>query len=102
MSDCKDYELSNTPPCSIERPKHEDAIEMAGKMVGMDLTKPVDVSLMQVRAIRSNPHLDMFSLEEEYKVKRETTLHAWITNEFGEREELTISIELISKRMPKL
>lgn len=102
MSDCKDYIGKEIPPCSIEQPKHEDAIRAASNLVGMDLTKPIDISLMRVKDVRFEHYVDPWSIKEEHKVKRETTLHTWVTNEFGESEELTINIELISKRMPKI
>lgn len=100
---CKNYIPRDIPPCSIERPKHEDAIKAASNMVGLDLTKPIDLSLAQVRNVGTEPYYDMYSIiEKEFQIKRHTTLHAIVRNEFGESEELTITFELISKRMPKI
>jgi|SRR5687767_3151332 len=102
MNDCKDYIGKDIPACSVERPTHDDAIKMAGIMVGLDLSKPIDISLMNVRDVRSELYRDDYSFKDEYKTKREATLHTWVVNEFGEQEELTINIQLISKRMPKI
>lgn len=99
---CDDIQ-KDIPPCSIERPKHEDAIKAASNMIGLDLTKPIDLSFAQVRNVGTQPYYDMYSIvEREFQIKRHTTLHVFVRNEFGESEELTITFELISKRMPKI
>lgn len=100
---CDDIQ-KDIPTCSIERPKHEDAIKAASNMIGLDLTNPIDLSFAQVRNVGTEPYFDPYSLQEEraFQIKRHATLHAIVRNEFGESEELTITFELISKRMPKI
>ena len=76
-------------------------IEKAGIMVGLDLTKPVDLSQMEVWNIALQATEDQWN-ENKRIFKRMTTLHTYIVNEEGEHEELEITFELKSQRLPKL
>lgn len=73
-------------------------MKMAGDMVGIDLTKPIDCSQMNVDLISCEPYMEF---SERIKIKRTTVLRTYIFNEEGEREELEITFQLKSNRMPK-
>jgi hypothetical protein len=95
--------IGDLPPCSVDR-SHENIIN-AGKMIGIDLTKPIDLSQMAVNSIQHGLHEDSYSLSFNEKTHPEfyrmCQLHTYVINEFNEREELTIEFKLISKRLPK-
>lgn len=77
-----------------------DLIDEAGKMVGIDLKNPIDLSQMQVRNVSSQPYAE----DGDYgrmAMSRKATLFAYVFNEDGEQEELTIEFSLKSNRRPK-
>lgn len=87
-------------PCEIKKnPPH--TIKNAGINVGLDLENPIDCSQMDVYQISSEMDYGN-NYYDHLEVKRTTVLHAFIFNEHGEREELTITFELKSLRTPKL
>lgn len=94
MSKCKD--LGDMSPCEI--PKQEITMKMAGDMVSMDLTKPIDVSQMNIRSLSAMPIEGEFS---RLSVERKTILYCYVIND-GQRERLTIEFTLDSKRFPKI
>lgn len=90
--------LGDIDPCELKgNPLHH--MENAGLNVGIDLEKPIDCSQMEIYMISSESVVSDFGRME---VKRTTILHAYVFNDKGEREELTITFELLSQKMPKL
>lgn len=97
---CNDLrDLGNIGSCGIIKP--HITMDMAGDVVGLDLTKPIDCSQMTIREISCNKY-DTMDYTQKIKINRTTILHAYVFNEDGEREELEITFELKSDRMPKL
>lgn len=95
---CKN-DLGDISLCSV--PKNDSVnMENAGIMVGIDLTSPIDLSQMGVSQIESQAIFDQD--DAKMKVNRKSVLHAFVFNDEGEREELTVTFELISNRLPKL
>lgn len=95
---CKDL----GPPLLIKdfkMPKLE--IEKAGIMVGIDLTKPIDLSQMNVWHISFNPVYSNNHFEQIF-IERECLLQTIVINDDGDREELEITIKLKSQQMPKI
>lgn len=90
--------LGDIEPCGIN--KKIPTMEKAGEMVGLDLTKPIDCSQMDVYNISSEVDYGNTSYDQ-VKIKRNCVLHAFVFNDQGEREELTITFELLSQRLPK-
>lgn len=72
-------------------------IEKAGKMIGLDLSKPIDCSQMNVWHIVCEPNFNSYHLAT---MLRKVKLEAEIINEYGENEVLTIEFELKSPRTP--
>lgn len=90
--------VNDLEPCEIKKnPLH--TIKNAGINVGLDLEKPIDCSKMDLYQISSEPEYIDY---DKISVKRTSVLHACVFNQEGEREELTITFELKSQRMPKL
>lgn len=88
------YDLSR-----CEQPNEpRDLMEEAGRMVGIDLKNPIDVSQMQVHSVESMPNQKDYG---QIFIIRKAKLFAYVTNEFGEPEELTIKFTLKSTRQPK-
>lgn len=78
-----------------------DPIDEAGKMVGIDLKNPIDLSQMQVHGVSSQPYAE----DGDYgrmAMARKATLFAYVFNDHGEQEELTIEFTLKSTRRPKI
>ena len=75
-------------------------MQLAGQMVGLDLEKPIDCSQMDVGEVSAWPDEDIYTRQRFFK--RTTVLHAFVINEQGEREELEITFELKSVRLPKI
>lgn len=76
-------------------------IDKAGIMVGLNLAKPVDLSQMEVWNISFKATEDQWN-EKKRIFKRMTTLHTYVVNEEGDHEELEITFELKSQRLPKI
>lgn len=89
--------MDDVGPCSINKP--QVTMEMAGAMVGLDLTQPIDCSQMQISCIQAMPIPENYS--RRTMIERETILMAYVFNDLGEREELEITFKLKSQRMPK-
>jgi len=85
-------------PCGIE--KSFLSMKLAGQMVGIDLEKPIDVSQMEVHEVRTWSDEDVYSHKMFFR--RTTVLKTFVINEEGEREELEITFELKSNRLPKI
>lgn len=79
---------------------NRDLIEEAGRMVGIDLKNPIDLSQMHVYNITSEaaPTDDPYPRME---MIHKAILFANVTNEHNEQEKLTIIFELKSARAPK-
>lgn len=77
----------------IPNPNFPDIIA-AGKNVGLDLTKPIDLSNMKLLFIGTEPILD----ENGAYFIRTTHLFADVINENGNNEFLEIKISLKSER----
>lgn len=92
-------DLGNIDPCGIIKPHIK--MNMAGDVVGLDLTKPIDCSQMTVVEVSCNQYNEM-NLNQKIKIKRTAILHAFVFNADGEREELEITFELKSNKMPKI
>jgi hypothetical protein len=90
--------LGATEPCGIER--SFPSMKLAGQMVGIDLEKPIDCSQMDVREVSAWPDEHIYSRQRFFK--RTTVLRAFVINEEGEREEIEITFELKSVRLPKI
>lgn len=93
---CKNF-LSDIGPAYLEKNPILNT-KYAGQNVGLDLEKPIDCSQMDVYQLTCEPVYTEYTLA----VKRTSILHAYVFNEEGEREELTITFELNSQKMPKL
>jgi hypothetical protein len=85
-------------PCGIE--KSFPSMRLAGQMVGIDLENPIDLSQMKVSEVRAWPDEDIFSRRMYFR--RTTVLKTFVINEDGEREELEITFELKSNKLPKI
>lgn len=83
----------------FKMPKLE--IEKAGIMVGLDLTKPIDLSQMSIWHTSCNPVYSNYNFEQRF-IERECLLQTFVINDEGEREELEITFKLKSQRMPKM
>lgn len=75
-------------------------IKNAGVNVGLDLEKPIDCSQMDLYEVSS--FITNNNYKDKMEVNRRTVLHAFVFNEDGDREELTITFELKSQKIPKL
>lgn len=90
--------MNDLGPYKMEK-HYYPSIKDAGNMVGLDLENPIDCSQMDVYEISSVPRYDDYNGQS--RMERKTVLHAFVFNEYGEREELTITFELLSQRRPK-
>lgn len=79
--------------------KEETPIKIAGEAVGIDLTKPVDLSGMAVMNVSIEPYREQ---NGDMKHIRTAELAAYVFNSKGEREWLEITIKLKSNRRPDL
>lgn len=83
-----------------EKREEKDLMLTAGETVGLDLKHPIDCSQMLVIQASAEP-----MREEGYGgmyFLRKSILHAYVYDEKGDREELTITFELKSQRAPKI
>lgn len=79
---------------------HEELLKQASSMIGVDISKPIDVSQMQIRQISCEP----VSRDNDYGrmfLRREVRLSSKVINEFGEEEEIFIEFVIHSNRRPK-
>lgn len=87
-----------------DHPKDKrDLMDEAGKMVGLNLKEPIDCSQMQVYSVTSDVETshDVYNFGNMHML-RKAQLFAFVINEQGEREELTIEFTLKSYRRPKI
>lgn len=91
-----DYNDLGYRQCEI-RPREQD-IKIAGKMVSIDFTQPIDLSQMVVYRVDACQIAD----EDRWYFLRNAVLRAFVFNEDGEQEELEITFKLKSQRLPKI
>lgn len=84
------------PEVDCGKPK-EPQIKEAGRMIDIDLEKPIDLSQMRVYQVSAETK----EINGFYYVIRKSELFAYVINDDGDQEELTITFELKSQRMPK-
>ena len=75
-------------------------IENAGLMIGIDLTKPIDLSQTPIVGMSELMETDEYS--GKIYLIRAVGMRCFITNEKGEEEELTIDFKLTSQRRAKI
>lgn len=85
---------------SCKQPE-KDLMLTAGETVGLDLKSPIDCSQMMVMGASTEPKQEEGQYGKMYFL-RKSILHAFVYNEKGELEELTITFKLKSQRAPKL
>lgn len=73
-------------------------MKQAGDMVCVDLTKPIDVSQMNIGSLSTRPIEGEFS---RISIERKTILYCYVIND-GEQERLTIEFTLESQKYPKI
>jgi hypothetical protein len=79
------------PPCEIiTKDYHDDA----RRLIGIDLKKPVDLSQMDIHNVSSDTSMDYNKMEFIKTVQ----LHTYHINEFGDRDEISILIEVKSPK----
>lgn len=94
MGRCKN--LGDIGPCEMLRPNI--TMKQAGDMVCLDLTKPIDVSQMNIGSLSAKPIEGEFS---RISVERKAILYCYVIND-GQQERLTIEFTLESQRYPKI
>lgn len=72
-------------------------IDIASKCAGIDLSKPIDISQMTVLDAATNIVEDY---RGRYSFETTSRLFTTVVNEYGEEDELYITIKRKSKRRP--
>lgn len=93
---CNDLPSHDLPPCYLEVNSMLN-IKNAGTLVSIDLTKPIDLSLMRVESLEIQPIIEDYD-KRQFNLK--SVLTTSIINELGESEQLTVTFSRKSSRVP--